>query len=102
MIVGSSTPASLCFKVFSKALWLTLSLLIYTCKSLVILTDRFETFVVFPFAFGKIRSNASGVMAGEVSMKKINNRKTISVIELMLKSALTLFLLLKFILSRFV
>src|SRR5690606_4608958 len=61
------------------------------------LTDAFCTFEVFPLAFGSIKSNASGVIAGEVSRKNTNNRNTISVIELMLNSALTLFLPRKFI-----
>ena len=66
------------------------------------LTERFCLLLVFPFAFGKIRSSASGVIAGEVSRKNTSNRNTISVIELILNSGLTLFLPRRFILGGFV
>src|SRR5690606_14112777 len=61
------------------------------------LTEAFCTFVVFPCAFGSIKSKAAGVIEGEVSRRNTNNRNTISVMELMLNSALTLFLPRKFI-----
>ena len=43
--------------------------------------------------FGKIRSNALCVTKVDVSIKKISNKKTISVMDDMLKLALILFLL---------
>ena len=50
--------------------------------------------ITFALLFGRSRFNAFGLTKVEVSMKKINNRKTISVIEDILKLGLTLFLLL--------
>ena len=49
----------------------------------------------FPLALGNNKSNALG--AFEVSIKKTNNKKTMSVIEDMLNSGLTLFLPFNFI-----
>ena len=72
----------------------------FTNSDLLMLTEMFCIFVVFPFAFGRIKSSASGVIAGEVSKKKTNNRNTISVIEDMLNSGLTLFLPRKFIIKQ--
>ena len=66
------------------------------------LTDRFCLLLVFPFALGKIRSRASGVMAGEVNRKNTSSKKTMSVILLILNSGLTLFLPRRFILARLV
>ena len=57
---------------------------------------------VFPFALGKTKSIAFVVTSVDVSIKKISNRNTISVIEDILNSGDTLFRLLKFILGGFV
>ena len=57
----------------------------------------FCVFVDFPFALGKSKSKALGEFA--VNIKNINNKKTISVMDDILKSGLTLFLPFNFILS---
>ena len=49
---------------------------------------------VFALLLGKSNFKALGLTSVEVSIKKISNRKTISVMEDILKLALTLFLLL--------
>ena len=54
-------------------------------------------FSVFPPAFGNNTSIALTVTSVEVSIKKMSNKKTISVIDDILKFGLTLFLPLKFI-----
>ena len=46
---------------------------------------------------GRLTGSPEGVMKEEVSIKKISNKKTMSVIEDMLKLGLTLFLLLRLI-----
>src|SRR5690625_4398670 len=63
------------------------------------LTDALCTLVVFPCALGNNKSSALGVIAGEVSKKNTNNKNTMSVMELILNSALTLFRPLKFIIQ---
>jgi hypothetical protein len=58
-------------------------------------TETFCVLVDFPFAFGKSKSRAFGAL--DVSIKNTNNRNTISVIDDMLNSGLTLFLPFSFI-----
>src|SRR5690606_1592119 len=57
-------------------------------RFLSMVTETFCVLVDFPFALGKSRSSALGALA--VNMKNTNNRKTMSVIDAMLNSALTL------------
>ena len=100
IIVGLSCPSSAFFNSISIYSPLILSLLTKYCKFLSILTETFCVLVDLPFAFGSNKSNAFGEFA--VSMKNINNRNTISVIEDMLKSGLTLFLPFSFTLLCYV
>lgn len=58
------------------------------------LTVVFLLLSVFPFAFGRTKSNALVVTIVDVNIKKINNKNTISVIDDILNSVETLFLVL--------
>ncbi len=55
-------------------------------------TETVSFFTDLDLLLGNTRSNALVVTRVEVSMKNINNRNTMSVIDDMLKSGLTLFL----------
>ena len=69
-------------------------------KSLSILTEVLLLLSVFPFAFGNTKAYALVVTIVDVSIKNISNKKTMSVMDDMLNSALTLFLPLKFMIMQ--
>ena len=64
-------------------------------------TDTVCLEIVLEELLGNNNFNAFGLIKVEVSMKNTNNRKTISVIDDILKLVLTLFLERKFIMSSF-
>src|SRR3970040_1551158 len=64
---------------------------------LLMLTAIFLLLSVFPFALGSTKSKAFVVTMVDVSIKNISNKNTMSVIDDILNSALTLFRPLKFI-----
>ena len=61
-------------------------------------TDKVGEATVFEVDDGNLRFKALGLTMDEVSIKKISNKKIISVMEAMLNSALILFLFFKAIL----
>src|SRR5690606_13833150 len=99
MIVGLSFPSSAFFNSISIYCGLIFSLFTKYSRFLLMLTDTFWVLVDLPLPLGNNRSRAFGELA--VSIKNMSNKKTMSVIDAMLKSGLTLFLPFNFTLYHF-
>ena len=86
----TTLPLQLC----SYAIWGLIFSMATLHKKVYTLVYMFGVVSVLALLFGRSNFSALGLTRVDVSMKKINNKKTISVIEDILKFALTLFLLL--------